>query len=344
MGWGLVGDTRETENQRMNATKQIRDIGAAGLAMLAILVVGGGCTLQVDDVVQVREEPWSFGRIKGTKLSTEHFDIYSTLTDRELQDALPAFLEAAYDQYDSLLPAPESGSGKRLQTYVLDNRAQWEAFAKAKFPRQFPIFRKISAGGFAVGNECVVYYIRRTYTLSVLAHEGMHQYFANYFSTRLPAWLNEGLATYCESYELPQGKVRFTPQRNTFRLNALREALTTDSILPLRALLSTDAGRVINRGRSRLTKTYYAQAWALVCFLRHGMDGLYADGFQNMLDAIVSGELAGAAKVARIQPKARGATSFGESAFRAYITDDLETLEQQFNDYLFKLVGFKKPT
>ncbi len=320
---------------------QFRNVPALVLVAL-VLITSGGCSSGTAEVVQVSEAPWAFGTINGTTLSTEHFDIHSTLTDAELQEALPAFLEAAYAQYSSLLPAPESGP--RLQTYVLNNRAQWEAFAKSKFPQRFPIFRKISAGGFAVGSECVVYYIRRTYTLSVLAHEGMHQYFANYFSTQLPAWLNEGLATYCEAYELSRGKAVFTPQRNTFRLNALREALTTDSVLPLRAMLETDAGRVINQGSSRLTKTYYAQAWALVCFLQHGADGAYAGGFQNMLDAIVTGELSSAAKIASIQPSARGKTSFGESVFRAYITDDLETFEQQFNDYLFKLVGFKKPS
>ncbi len=316
---------------------------SSGIILATVGVVICGCASRDEEVVQYTEEPWSFGRVEGTKLSTEHFDIHSTLKDGQLQAALPEFLEAAYRQYNSLLPAPESGAGKRLQTYVLNDRPQWELYAKSKFPQQFPVFRKISAGGFAVGNECVVYYIRRTYTLSVLAHEGMHQYFANYFSTKLPAWLNEGLATYCEAYELPSGKARFTPQRNSFRLNALRDAMTTDSVLPLRALLSTDAGRVINEGRSRLTKTYYAQAWALVCFLRHGEDGAYADGFQEMLDAIVSGKLEQAAKVARIQPSASGRTSYGESVFRAYITDDLDTLESQFRDYLFELVGFRKP-
>jgi hypothetical protein len=314
-----------------------------GLVFSAISAAVCGCSSRGDEVVQFTQEPWSFGRIEGTKLSTEHFDIHSTLKDSQLQEALPEFLEAAYVQYNSLLPAPASGAGKRLQTFVLNDRAQWELYAKSKFPQQFPVFRKISAGGFAVGNECVVYYIRRTYTLSVLAHEGMHQYFANYFSTKLPAWLNEGLATYCESYELPSGKAQFTPLRNSFRLNALRDAMTTDAILPLRAILSTDAGRIVNQGRSQLTKTYYAQAWALVCFMRHGLDGKYAGGFQKMLDAIVSGELEGAAKVARIQPSARGKTSFGEGVFRAYITDDLDTLESEFGDYLYELVGFRKP-
>ncbi|GJM26209.1 MAG: hypothetical protein DHS20C16_26240 [Phycisphaerae bacterium] len=313
------------------------------MILVAVAAAVGGCSTGEDEVVQFEQEPWSLGRIAGTKLSTEHFDIHSTLTDAQLQAALPEFMEAAYDQYDSLLPAPESGAGKRLQTFVFNDRAQWELYAKSKFPQQFPVLRKISAGGFAVGNECVVYYIRRTYTLSVLAHEGMHQYFANYFSSRLPAWLNEGLATYCESYDLPSGKARFTPQRNSFRLNALRDAMTTDAILPLRGILATDAGRIVNQGRSRLTKTYYAQAWALVCFLRHGHDGKYADGFQDMLDAIVSGDLENAAKVARIQPTARGKTSFGESVFRAYITDDLKTLEAEFGDYLYELVGFRKP-
>ncbi|HNO76750.1 MAG TPA: DUF1570 domain-containing protein [Phycisphaerae bacterium] len=326
----------------MNICKHHRGWISSGLLLGLVAFAVCGCSSH-DEAIQFTEEPWSFRKISGTKLSTEHFDIHSTLRDHQLQQALPEFLEAAYDQYSTLLPPPASGEGKRLQTYVLNDRSQWDLYARTNFPGQYPVFRKISAGGFAVGNECVVYYIQRTYTLSVLAHEGMHQYFANYFSTRLPAWLNEGLATYCESYELPSGKARFTPQRNTFRLNAMRDAMTTDAVLPLRALLETDAGRVINQGRSRLTKTYYAQAWALVCFLRHGANGKYADGFQNMLNAIVSGELESAAKVARIQPSARGKTSYGESVFRAYITDDLDTLEAEFRDYLFELVGFSKP-
>ncbi len=324
--------------------RQIRSLTFKCMFLTAISSIVCGCSSGPNEVEQFTEEPWSFRNIQGTKLSTEHFDIHSTLRDAQLQAALPEFMEAAYDQYSSLLPAPASGEGKRLQTFVLNDRSQWELYAKSNYPQQFPVFRKISAGGFAVGNECVVYYIRRTYTLSVLAHEGMHQYFANYFSTKLPAWLNEGLATYCESYELPKGKARFTPQRNSFRLNALRDAMTTDAILPLRGILATDAGRVINQGRSRLTKTYYAQAWALVCFLRHGEDGKYADSFQDMLDAIVTGELESRAKVAGLQPSARGRTSYGESVFRAFITDDLENLESEFKDYLYQLVGFRKPT
>ncbi|NOX58417.1 MAG: DUF1570 domain-containing protein [Planctomycetes bacterium] len=313
------------------------------LALLVHVAVIGGCSSGDAEMVQVREEPWSVGGMSGTKLSTEHFDIHSTLTDSQLQAALPSFLEAAYDQYHSLLPAPES-STKRLQTYVFNNRAQWELFAKKKYPRRYPVFQKISAGGFAVGNECVVYYIRRTYTLSVLAHEGMHQYFANYFSARLPAWLNEGLATYCESYELPSDGTKFTPRRNSFRLNALREAMTSDAIFPLRAMLSTDAGKVINQGRARLTKTYYAQAWAMICFLRHGEKGKYAGGFQDMLDAIVDGKLSQAGRAGGHQTQQSRSAKYGEGVFRAYITEDLETFEKQFNDYLYDLVGFPRPT
>ena len=286
------------------------------------------------------QESWSFGPIEGHKIVTDHFDIHSTLVDAELEAALPSFLESAHREYRRLLPQQE---GKpRLQTYVFNNRAQWEAFTRMRFPESFQVYRRITAGGYAHGNLCVVYYIQRPYTLSVLAHEGMHQYFGNNFDVTLPAWLNEGLATYAESFELAGGQPVFTPRHNTFRLNALREALTTDSILPLKEMLATDAGKVLIQGQSRLVQTYYAQVWAMTVFLRHGAGGRYASGFDRILAEIVSGELPRTAQAARISAPSPSKTSYGEAIFRAHITTDLETFEQEFKAYMIELAGFSK--
>ena len=317
-------------------------VASLSAVVIAALGVGGCKSAPAPKVVSVTEEPWSFGRAEARKLVTEHFDIYTTLTDVELRAALPAFLEAAHEQYVSLLPPP-AGEYARLQTYVFDNRNQWERFARERFPKRFRVYQRISAGGFASGNLCVVYYLRRTYTLSVLAHEGMHQYFANHFDVPLPAWLNEGMATYCESFELPRGRPVFTPQRNTFRINGLREALSTQTVLPLQQMLATDAGEVILQGQSRLIKTYYAQAWAMAVFIRHGAEGRYAAGFDRLLADIVSGDLPQTAQAAKIRAPSPSKTSYGEAVFRAYITEDLETFERDFETYLYQLAGFRKP-
>ena len=311
------------------------------LAALALTLLGG-CSLvgPAEPVVQA-EEPWTFSRYEGHQFVTAHFDLYSTLTDADFEKALPAYLEAAYREYARLIP-PKKGEDQRLQTYVFNTRAQWERFAATRFPARFPVYRQIAAGGFSEGNMCVAYYIRRPYTLSVLAHEGMHQYVAQNCAVTLPAWLNEGLATYCESFELPGDKVHFTPRRNTFRINALRDALQSDTVLPLRAMLATDAGAVIIERQSVKTRTYYAQAWALVCYLRHGALGKYAGGFNKLLDDLSTGDVPVMAQAAKIRAPSPSTTSFGEAVFRAYITEDLDGFEEGFEGYLYDLAGFRQ--
>jgi hypothetical protein len=308
-----------------------------------VMISASGCTgWRKAPVTPYEQEPWEHRGKAGVKLITEHFDIYSTLGDEELEEALPGFLEAAHRQYVSLI-APRDDAAPKLQTYVFQTRGEWERFAAERFTRRFPMYRRISAGGFAAGNVCVVYYIKRPYTLSVLAHEGMHQYFANHYAVQLPAWLNEGMATYCESFELPHGQVVFTPKRNSFRTNALREAMVGGTILPLREMLATDAGSVIAKGETVQTKTYYAQAWALMSYLRHGAKGAYADGLAQLLADIRVGDLETMAQAAKIRAPEPAKTSYGEAVFRAYITEDIDAFERGFNDYLYDVSGFKRP-
>lgn len=310
--------------------------------MAGVIALQSGCraVLPLRPVTQT-VEPWTFEKVEGRRILTPHFAIHSTLRDAQLEEALPDYLEAAHREYAALVP-PRMGQEDRLQTYVFDQRGQWERFAARQFPQRFSVYQQISAGGFSEGATCAAYYIGRSYTLSVLAHEGMHQYLAQNCDVRLPAWLNEGLATYCESFEAPGNRVVFTPRRNTFRINALREALQAKTLLPLADMLATDAGTVIVEGRSAKTRTYYAQAWALVVYLRHGAAGRHERGFNRLLRDLASGETAIVTQAARIRSPNPSGTSFGEAMFRAYITEDLESFEADFERHVHELAGFKK--
>ena len=89
-----------------------------------------------------------------------------------------------------------------------------------------------------------------------------------------------------------------------------------------------------------MPKTYYAQAWALIVFLRHGADRAYADGFDRMLADVAAARLSRRARAARLTTTAPAKTTFGENVFRAYITEDLTDFEAHFREFMIDLVGF----
>ena len=309
--------------------------------ILLIGLLAAGCTsARSGPAFEATRQPWVFQGAEGIEITTDHFDIYTTVDDPQLLDYLPAFLEAVYRQYSSLLP-PLPDSGERMQTYLFATKHQWLAFTRREFPQRYDTYSRIQVGGFAAGAVCVVQNIQpRIYTLSVIAHEGMHQYFAAHFDERIPAWLNEGLATYCEGFEVIGGKPVFGPKQNSVRRNALREMLAGDGLMPLKDLLATDAGKVIVNSRGQQTRTYYAQAWALTVFLRHGARGRYADRFEALLADVASGEMSTRAQAARIASPDPASLSFGESVFHAYITDDLPRFETELREFMIRLVGF----
>jgi len=308
--------------------------------LACLLPATPGCHRNGDEpIFELRQEEWSFQRAPGVHLTTDHFDIYTTLDNRRMQEYLPLFLESVYRQYARLLPPPDSD--RRLQTYLFANQYQWRDFVRRRFPGRHEFLTSVQVGGFATGDMCVAYYRRPTaYTLAVIAHEGMHQYFGTYFDQRIPAWLNEGLACYCEGFDLRRDRPVFEPEHNTFRINRLREALANDTLLPLQHLLDTNAGSVILQSQAQLTSAYYAQAWALVVFLRHGGEDSSARQFDEMLADVAGGRLQERAQATRITSEQPGRMSFGEAVFRTYITEDLATFEEQYREYLLRLADF----
>jgi len=281
---------------------------------------------------------WQLQDLRGLHLTSPHFDVYTTSTDAELRQYLPRFLETTYRFYTALLPSDGPLDPQvRMQTYLFDNRTQWERFVKQRFPQRFATYRRIPSGGFTEGPTCVVYDIGRAETLSILAHEGFHQYVGAHCESSLPAWLNEGLAAYCESVEFRDDRPYFVPQRNTFRLDHLRDALVTGTTIPLVELLATDAGQIIDTNDTASVNAYYAQIWALMVFIRHAQEGRYASSFDALARGVRDNTLRIKAQAARVTAPRPSETSFGEAVFRAYVTDDLAAFEQTYREFLARL-------
>jgi len=75
--------------------------------------------------------------------------------------------------------------------------------------------------------------------------------------------------------------------------------------------------------------TYYAQVWALVLFLEHGADGRYQERFHHLLKSLAEVDPEQAARAAHIASE-RELFNAGEALFRNYISEDLETVEQEY--------------
>lgn len=304
-------------------------------AMTVTLFLAGltGCaTSQPRPAVPFEEEPWRFARSPGVKLTTAHYEIYTTLQDEMLVHALPAFVEAAYQHYTSLVP-PARTPPERMKVYLFASRGQWEAFTRRFTGSRASVFLKVRNGGYSERGVSVIEYVRHEITFPLFAHEGFHQYIYHCIGTRIPAWLNEGLAVYCEGQRWDShGLKTFDPVYNPSRRNDLATALIGNKVHSLRRLLQTDAGQMIE-GSSRSVATYYAQVWGLILFLREGAGGKYAGGFQRLLDKLHELEIEQHARAAHIWSE-RPSFNFGEDLFRSFVSEDLATVEQEYLAYL----------
>lgn len=305
-------------------------------AVVALLFAGllAGCATTAPPPVPqpAQVEPWSFRGAAGQRIVTEHYEIFTTLKDRVLLEALPGFVEGAFAYYRELLP-PAREPGVRMPVYLFASRTQWMAFTREFAGPRAPVFLRVRNGGYSERGVSVIQYVSNDVTFPLFAHEGFHQYVFHYVGTNIPAWLNEGLAASCEGQRwASRGLWAFDPWHNWPRRNALAQALVANRLHPLQRLLETNAGEVIE-GTSESVQTYYAQLWGLVLFLREGADGRYAGKFRELLAAVADGKAEARARAAHVWSD-RAAYSYGEALFRSYIAEDVAAVEREYVEFL----------
>jgi hypothetical protein len=237
----------------------------------------------------LRIEDWSFETHPGSLITTQHYRIYSTCPDADLVSRLPDFLERALTAYTTALgplPSPQL----HLDTFLLADRAEWEALTRQLMGEQAATYLKIERGGFASGGRAVLLPLGPRDTFAIAAHEGWHQYTQRTFKDPLPAWLDEGLAATFEGLTPdPTDPSRFllAPAANPERLAQLRRAAARGQLLPLPQLCDTTPESLLQDPDSALT--WYAQAWALALFLRESPR--YAPSLHTLLADAAAGRL-----------------------------------------------------
>jgi hypothetical protein len=314
--------------------------------LLAAAMASLACTPRTDSggvamTTEVRRAPWQTGETAGSELTTAHYRIFTTATNRALVTYTPGFLEAAYRNYLDLTGLTDRPDVAPMPVYLMGTRREWASLTTSVVgERAAGPYLSIQAGGYCYEGVCVFWDIGVLGTFSVASHEGLHQFFHHRLRDRLPMWLEEGLCTTAEGYELAGDRVTFTPQRNNFRFTDLRGAIVQGRLMPLEELLTTDSGEAIGGSQEQATG-YYGQLWALVQFIRSNPATLA--GMQRLLADAEAGRLHQALNVsprelAALRHRGREYNkTVSLPLFRLYIGGDLPAFERDFKAFALKL-------
>ena len=307
------------------------------LLLSAWAVVSAGCANNwppepqaVPQLGQVGHRSWSYRNAAGEEISTAHYQVFTTHTDQGFLEQLPLFLETAFAHYQSLI-RPTRQPDKPMEVYLFGKREQWEQFTTDTTGPAAAIYRKIQEGGYADNGRAVFYDIDRRKTFAVTGHECFHQYVWHFTKHRPPAWMDEGLACYFETFTWEGTTLKFEPARNQIRLDSLRRGLTDKTTLDLSELLSTHAGNVIGSSSGKVA-SYYAQLWALMLFMME--DQAYKAKFTRLLADVGSHRMVEQASSAGYSGQG---PDFGPAVFKAYITSDLPAFNAKFQAYCMNL-------
>jgi hypothetical protein len=287
-------------------------------------------------------ELWENKFAPGLKLTTAHYEIYTTLLEPLMLSQLPGYMESAWRGYQSQIPTPID-SGSMFTIYLFADRRQWEIFTISYTGYQAPLYLKIKAGAYYLKGACVAYNIGRERTFAVLGHEGWHQFNSRHFKYRLPSWLDEGIAMMFETSRYDGGLFYFDPSRNGWRLGPLKKTLLKNKIIPLRELVCINPGEVVVDSDEAVA-AFYSQAYALVRFLREADYGKRLLKYQKMLLDGLNGQwpldeqdkLIAADR--NIPITVNWNRMVGSSLFEQYIDADYDKIEKEYFAFCRKIV------
>jgi len=292
----------------------------------------------------VSAEPWNSEFGPGLKLTTDHYEIFSTVQQPLILRMVPGFVESAYRGYNDQLGQPIETS-RRFTIYLFADRAQWEDFTYRFAGEQAPLFCKIQTGAYYLNGVCVVYDIGPRRTLAALGHEGWHQFNSRHFKYRLPSWLDEGIAMLFETCAYENGMYSFDAARNYQRLGTLSETLVNGKQMLLKELIATSPGEVLATDENETVLAFYSQSYALVRFLREADHGKRATRYHRLLWDGLLGEWPLDQEAGRTAEDRNLARTIqwnrivGPQLFERYVGGDFDRLEQEYSLFCRRIVA-----
>jgi hypothetical protein len=279
-------------------------------------------------------EVWNNQYGPGLRLTTAHYEIFTTLLEPSILGRCAGFIESAYKAYNLQLPEPIE-TRNRFIIYLFADRRQWEDFTNNFAGGQAEIFRRIKAGAYCHNGVCVAYDIGSERTFSVLAHEGWHQFSSRHFRFRLPSWLDEGVAMLFETQ----------PAKNAYRLGALKKTMSKNKMLPLSELIVTTPGDVLATDQAEAVMGFYSQSYALIRFLREAGGGERLGDYRRLLADGLRGRWPideASRKIAADRNIPRNILwnhRVSMVLFREYIGNDYEPVEKEYLAFCRQIVA-----
>lgn len=289
-------------------------------------------------------EIWNNRYAPGLKLTTTHYEIFTTLLEPFVLRGISGFIESAYRAYNSQLPESIKIKSK-FTIYLFASRRQWENFTKSFADEQAEIFCKIKAGAYYHKGVCVVYDIGIERTFSALGHEGWHQFNGRCFKFRLPSWLDEGVAMLFETHGSDGGLFYFEPTENMYRLDGLKRTLTENKMIPLKELISMNPGDVLATDQAKDVMAFYSQSYALVRFLQEAGYGRWRGVYRRLLLDGLTGdweldEVNKKIATDRNVPKTvLWNRIVGRGLFEDYVGDNFEQIEKEYIAFCRQIIN-----
>jgi hypothetical protein len=295
-----------------------------------------GCASQKPPTASriVRIDPWIYHDQPGSTVITQHYVIYTTISDTAFIDLFSRLMEGALDQYTQMVPDVEPSS-RPMECYVFATREQWAAFTKEKTGSDSSVYLHIARGGYTVRDWYVAFNIGQNGTLSVAAHEGFHQFAARHFKTRIPPFLEEGLACMFENVRWDGDQPIWQLGDNPSRTSSLRSAIDGKQYIPLSDLIRLHAGQVVNGPKAHIA-AFYGESWAFADFLWNGEQQKFRERFQQLLSDAAAGKLQGIPS--RPTDGIFWSPSSAKPLLEQYLGEDLESLDTDFRAFCSKML------
>jgi hypothetical protein len=228
-------------------------------------------------------------------LNTFQSRFYTVHTNLDRDEVKPIAhrMDVIFHHYRQRFNKFERRSRQTADLYLLRTRRQY-----VKFMGEYGVNAQNSGGMFfklpnhgVHGLATWVQSRQQQRLVTVLQHEGFHQFAFHFIGQHIPIWVNEGLAQYFEDARI-QGREMELGRVSKKRVRHLEQAYRQEKLLGLSKVLGLSM-RQWNRILSaspRSSQRLYAQAWSMVYFLIHGENGKYREPFRRYLHLLAAGK------------------------------------------------------